>query len=444
VGRGPLSRSGRYLAAVMAYGSEAVLSHRSAADLWGIRPTATRLEVTVAQVSRRTPNAQIHRSRLLTPKDITVKDGIPVTRVARTLLDLAAVLRPADLEVAIDRAERLGLFDLIAVVDVLERARGRKGAGSLRQTVDAYRASTQKSKLERRFKQLLETAPDMPSPAFNALVDGESKAHEVDAHWPAHRLAVQVDGFEFHRTRRDRERDAASDADLELAGHRVIRLTWDEATIHTERTLRRVRLALEGPAGTRRLETVPRTDDIHTLPEDLPVPEDDGAADHLLNAAVPPIALEATTGDIVRVDELEGRSVLFCYPRTGRPDEELPPGWNAIPGARGCTPEACGFRDAYAQFADLGVRVLALSTQSPDYQREMAERLHLPFPVLSDERLEFTTALKLPTFETSGWILLRRLTLVIDDGRIAQVFYPVFPPDSHAAEVLGWLRGSAA
>jgi peroxiredoxin len=185
---------------------------------------------------------------------------------------------------------------------------------------------------------------------------------------------------------------------------------------------------------------VPRADDIHTVPEDLPVPKDDGAADHLLNAAVPPIPLPATTGESIRLAGLPGRTILFCYPRTGRPDEELPPGWNAIPGARGCTPEACGFRDAHAQFAELGVRVLALSTQTPDYQLEMADRLRLPFPVLSDERLELTNALGLPTFETSGWTLLKRLTLVIDDGRISHIFYPVFPPDSHAAEVLSWLR----
>jgi peroxiredoxin len=190
-----------------------------------------------------------------------------------------------------------------------------------------------------------------------------------------------------------------------------------------------------------RLGEVARPDDIHTLPEDLPVPEDDGAADHLLNAVVPPIALRATVGDTVRLDDIQGTTILFCYPRTGRPDEELPPGWNAIPGARGCTPEACGFRDAHAQFADAGTRVLALSTQSSEYQREMAERLHLPFPVLSDEALELTNALRLPTFETSGWTLLKRLTLVIEDGRIRHVFYPVFPPDSHAAEVLDWLRG---
>jgi peroxiredoxin len=190
----------------------------------------------------------------------------------------------------------------------------------------------------------------------------------------------------------------------------------------------------------RRLNAVARPDDIHTIPEDLPVPEDDGAADHLLNAVVPGIALKATTGETIRLDEGAGRTVVFCYPRTGRPDHELPPGWNTIPGARGCTPEACGFRDAHQQFADLGVRVLALSTQNPAYQREMAERLHLPFPVLSDELLELTRELGLPTFETSGMTLLKRLTLVIDDGRIEHVFYPVFPPDAHASEVLAWLR----
>ena len=185
---------------------------------------------------------------------------------------------------------------------------------------------------------------------------------------------------------------------------------------------------------------MPHADDIHTIPDDLPVPENDGAADHLLNAAVPPLALQATNGETIDLIGLQGRTVLFCYPRTGRPDEELPPGWNAIPGARGCTPEACGFRDTHAQFTELGVRVLALSTQDSAYQREMAERLHLPFPVLSDEQLELTRKLGLPTFETSGLTLLKRLTLVIDDGRIRHVFYPIFPPDGHAAEVLDWLR----
>jgi very-short-patch-repair endonuclease len=180
---------------------------------------------------------------MLDPQDFTVLDGIPITSVARTLLDLGAVVRPADLPAAIDRAERRGLLDLDAVVDVLHRAKGRPGAKALRQAIAAYRPSTQRSELERRFRQLIEEHADMPCPHFNALVDGETGTYEVDALWPDHRLAVQVDGFEFHRTRRDRERDAASDADLELAGYRVMRFTWDDVTVHGERTLRRLRLA---------------------------------------------------------------------------------------------------------------------------------------------------------------------------------------------------------
>lgn len=183
-----------------------------------------------------------------------------------------------------------------------------------------------------------------------------------------------------------------------------------------------------------------RPDDIHTLPDDMPVPQGDGAADHLPGTVLPPLALASTTGSEVRLDVLEGLSVVFCFPRTGRPDEELPSGWNDIPGARGCTPETCGFRDLHGQFTDLGARVFGLSTQDGAYQREMAERLGLPFPVLSDERLQLAHALRLPSFETSGWTLLKRLTLVIRDGAIEHVFYPIFPPDTHASEVLEWLR----
>ena len=136
-----------------------------------------------------------------------------------------------------------GSFDLKAINDVLERANGRRGARALRRAIAAYEPSTQKSELERRFKKLLETTADIPTPLFNAAVEGEQSTHEVDAFWPQHRLAVQLDGFEFHRTRRDRERDADSDADLELAGNRVMRLTWDDVAMHGERTLRRLRLA---------------------------------------------------------------------------------------------------------------------------------------------------------------------------------------------------------
>jgi AbiEi antitoxin C-terminal domain len=238
------SSPGRYLAAVLACGSHAALSHRSAADLWGLRPNAGgHLEVSVPRTRVGVPGVRVHRTRMLEPQDFTVEDGIPVTTPARTLLDLSAVVKPPDLATAIDRAERLRIFDLGTVVELLERAAGRRGARALRRAIAAYEPSTQKSVLERRFKALLRTAPDIPTPSFNAAVDGEQDTHEVDAFWPASRLAIQLDGFDFHRTRRDRERDAASDADLELAGHRVVRLTWDDVAVHGKRTLRRVRLA---------------------------------------------------------------------------------------------------------------------------------------------------------------------------------------------------------
>jgi hypothetical protein len=246
VGLHPLSVSGRYLAAVMACGSGAVLSHRSAADLWGLRPNSRWLEVTAIRGGKGVPGIEMHSTRMCEPQDFIVKDGIPVTSVARTLLDLSAVVRAPDLATAIDRAERSGIFDLTAVVEVLDRSKGRRGARALRRAIAAYEPSSQKSVLERRFKALLQTAPDIPTPAFNALVEGEQTTHEVDAFWASQQVAIQLDGFEFHRTRRDRERDAASDADLELAGRRVMRLTWDDVAVHAERTLRRLRLAIGG------------------------------------------------------------------------------------------------------------------------------------------------------------------------------------------------------
>jgi peroxiredoxin len=168
---------------------------------------------------------------------------------------------------------------------------------------------------------------------------------------------------------------------------------------------------------------------------DLPVPEDDGAADHLRGVALPPVALPATDGGVVRLDELPGRSVVFAYPRTGRPGEESPggdAGWNAIPGARGCTPEACSFRDEAARFRALGARVFGLSTQDTEYQQEAVDRLHLPYPMLSDASLQLTRSLSLPTFEVEGMTLIRRLTLIVVEGRIEDLVYPVFPPDRGA------------
>jgi peroxiredoxin len=171
------------------------------------------------------------------------------------------------------------------------------------------------------------------------------------------------------------------------------------------------------------------------LPDDLPEPEDDGAADHLRGTELPPIALAATDGSEVNLAALDGLSVVFAYPRTGRPGEESPGGdaeWNAIPGARGCTPEACSFRDEKARFAERGARIFGLSSQDSDYQREAVERLHLPYPILSDAGLELTRALDLPTFEVEGMTLIRRVTLIVRDGVIADVVYPVFPPDRGA------------
>ena len=185
------------------------------------------------------------------------------------------------------------------------------------------------------------------------------------------------------------------------------------------------------------------THDPLILPSGLPVPEDDGATRHLPGRRLPGIALSATDGSAVNLATLLGRTVVYAYPRTGRPGQPLPTGWDAIPGARGCTPQSCGYRDHFTELQRLGVaRVYGLSTQDGDYQREAAERLHLPFALLSDGQFALTEALRLPTFEVDGMRLIRRLTLVIDDGVITHVFYPVFPPDKSAEEVIAWLQAS--
>jgi peroxiredoxin len=178
----------------------------------------------------------------------------------------------------------------------------------------------------------------------------------------------------------------------------------------------------------------------YELPNDLPVPEDDGAADHLPGMRLPPISLASTSGAVVDLTALPGRTVVYCYPMTGKPDRSLPAGWDEIPGARGCTPQSCSFRDHHAELRALGASVFGLSTQDTDYQSEAASRLHLPFALLSDSDLAFAGALDLPTFEVEGMVLLKRLTLIIDEGWIEKVFYPVFPPDRSAEEVVGWLE----
>ncbi|MFL5417397.1 MAG: peroxiredoxin [Myxococcales bacterium] len=172
----------------------------------------------------------------------------------------------------------------------------------------------------------------------------------------------------------------------------------------------------------------------------IPAPQDDGAARHLQGMSMPDVGLPATDGRTVDLSKLPGRTVVYAYPRTGKPGVPNPTGWDMIPGARGCSPQSCAFRDHFAELQRRGVtHLFGLSTQDTAYQAEAAARLHLPFPLLSDAGLALTRALRLPTFEVDGMTLLKRLTLVIDAGRIAHVFYPVFPPDQNAAAVVEWL-----
>jgi peroxiredoxin len=181
--------------------------------------------------------------------------------------------------------------------------------------------------------------------------------------------------------------------------------------------------------------------DPYVLPPDLPIPEDDGACNHLLGMVVPDVVLPATTGEETDIADLASDlAVVFVYPRTGVPGQEPLPGWDAVPGARGCTPQACGFRDLFSELEGLGAAVAGVSTQSTEEQREFAARAELPYPLLSDTGLALAEALRLPTFELEGMVFYRRVTLVLSRGGIAKVFYPVFPPDRNAAEVVEWLR----
>jgi peroxiredoxin len=189
---------------------------------------------------------------------------------------------------------------------------------------------------------------------------------------------------------------------------------------------------------------MPAADSFYELPENLPVPSDDGAADHLQGARVSSLPLPSTAGGVVDLSALRGSSVVYAYPRTGEPGGGVPDGWDVIPGARGCTPQSCAFRDAHSALGSLGVRVFGLSTQTTEYQLEAARRLRLPFPLLSDVDLAFMRKMKLPSFRFADMTLLKRLTLVIREGRIEHVFYPVFPPDKNVDEVLAWLRGRAS
>lgn len=180
------------------------------------------------------------------------------------------------------------------------------------------------------------------------------------------------------------------------------------------------------------------------LPDDLPAPTDDGGTSHLVGMAWPDLALKASDGASVNLSGKRGRTVVYVFPRAGQPGKPLPTGWDAIPGARGCTPQSCGFRDHFAELQGLGVSALyGLSTQTREVLNEVATRLRLPFVLLSDGALELQRALRLPTFDVDGMTLIKRLAIVLDDGVITKVFYPVFPPDRSAAEVVAWLKAGS-
>jgi peroxiredoxin/GNAT superfamily N-acetyltransferase len=225
----------------------------------------------------------------------------------------------------------------------------------------------------------------------------------------------------------------------------VAAVQWQVATWNTEAMRFYERLgAVQDPTWVNyglTLEACRKlVNDPNVLPKDLPAPEDDGGAAHLAGLRLPSIPLTGTDGTTVDLSAVRGRAVVFAYPRTGKPNEPpLVPDWDLIPGARGCTPQTCSFRDLAADFRAVDTSVFGLSTQEPEYQRELAERLHLPFPVLSDAQFALTRAVKLPTMDVGGLTLIKRLAWVQRDGVIEHVFYPVFPPDENAATVLAWL-----
>lgn len=182
--------------------------------------------------------------------------------------------------------------------------------------------------------------------------------------------------------------------------------------------------------------------DLHVLPDNLPVPQNEGACDHLQGMHLPSLSLASTADRKVDLGSESGMVVAYFYPMTGRPDGPPMIGWNEIPGARGCTPQSCAFRDHHSELLGLGAKVFGVSSQSPEAQKEAAQRLHLPFELLSDNLFELTSALRLPTFEYNASRLIKRLTLIIEDGTICKVFYPVFPPNENADNVIAWLRAN--
>lgn len=184
-------------------------------------------------------------------------------------------------------------------------------------------------------------------------------------------------------------------------------------------------------------------DVLNNVPTDLPVPQDDGACNHLIGLSIPAVELQSTSGQLVNLANQTGWVVIYCYPMTGRPGRSIPDGWAAIPGAAGCTPQSCSFRDSYDEMKSVGAGVYGMSVQTAEDQLEAAQRLQLPYELLSDNAFSFAHTLGLPVFEAGGMRLLRRVTLIIRNGRVVKYFYPVFPPDKNASEVLAWLRAHA-
>lgn len=184
-------------------------------------------------------------------------------------------------------------------------------------------------------------------------------------------------------------------------------------------------------------------DFLRVIPDDLPVPEDDGACDHLTGSRLPSVPLRSTADQWVDLSELPGLTVVYCYPMTGRPGTLLPDGWVQTPGAAGCTPQSCSFRDRHRDLQALGARVFGLSAQSTADQQEAAERLALPYDLLSDSQLTFAAALGLPTFKIADLHLIKRVTLIVREGQVIQHFYPVFPPDKNVEATIAWLQSTS-
>lgn len=182
--------------------------------------------------------------------------------------------------------------------------------------------------------------------------------------------------------------------------------------------------------------------DLSKLPDNLPIPTDDGACDHLKDKFLPNLKLQTTANRFINLSDLQKPTVLFFYPRTGEPSKPAPPDWDIIPGARGCTPQSCGFRDLHSEFNSLGYQVFGVSSQSTEYQQEFVTRNHIPFEIISDENFELTETLTLPTFTYNGVKLLKRMAWVVNHGKIETVFYPVFPPNENASRVLEWLKSN--